>query len=395
MGADGAFQYLGLTLNVFLVDVLLSGDNAVVIALACRALPAHQKRQGMLLGAGAAIAMRVMLALVAGAFLQIPSLKLLGGLALIGIAIQLIIDGGLRDGTDLAEGKLARSTTSLSSVVLTIVVADVVMSTDNVIALAAVAQGNVAVLALGLSLSVPFLMGGSWYVSSLLVRLPSLVPLGGAMLGWFGGSIASSDVLYADWVDHQSPALHVAVPALCALYVLLQARIMAEARGGAMALRPTPRIGHPVESAPRADLVAVADATPSSVIVAPGGARVEWHRATLLRWGLGATGVAGAIGLGVLAWNTQWLPTPAKLVRYECSNGAYLYYRIGGQRIAASVGDRRVTGVVLSNNLIDWGNLHAASMKLGTVPPTHVIFGSAQTLRVDGGLFDGQTCNAR
>jgi hypothetical protein len=106
-------------------------------------------------------------------------------------------------------------------------------------------------------------------------------------------------------------------------------------------------------------------------------------------------GVAGLIGLGILAWTTQWLPTPGELVRYECSNGAFLYYRPGAQRIAVSMGANRVNGVILSNNFIDWGNYHDASMKLGTVPPTRVTFGSAQTLRVDGGLFNGLACSAR
>ena len=394
MGADGAFQYVGLTLDVFLVDILLGGDNAVVIALACRSLPAAQKRQGMLLGAGAAIALRILLSLGASALLQIPLLRLLGGLTLVGIAIHLIVDNGLRDDADRLGSGHGDPTMSISSAVLTIVVADVVMSADNVIALAAVAQGNVMVLALGLSLSVPFLMGGSWYVSSLLVRHPFLVPLGGAMLGWFAGRIASSDVLYADWVDHQSPALHVVVPALCALYVLLQARIMADARGAAMPLRPAQATRRSFRSSAPPGVASVS-LPPSSSVDATGPARGRPQRSTLLRWAFGVMGMAGLVGLGILAWTTQWLPTPGELVRYECSNGAFLYYRPGAQRIAVSMGANRVNGVILSNNFIDWGNYHDASMKLGTVPPTRVTFGSAQTLRVDGGLFNGLACSAR
>jgi len=395
MGADSAFQSLGLTLDVFLVDALLSGDNAVVIALACRSLPASRRLQGMLLGAGAAIALRILLSLVASAFLQVPLLRLVGGLALVGIAIRLIVDEGLPDDADRAGSRFRGRSTSVSSAVLTIVIADVVMSADNVIALAAVAQGNVAVLVLGLSLSVPFLMGGSWYVSSLLVRLPFLVPLGGALLGWFAGSIAASDALYADWIDQQSPALHLVVPTLCALYVLLQARIMADARGAALALRPSRGSRAPVEGASHPSVASLPPAPPSSAAVASGAARAGWRGSTLFRWGLGATGVAGAVGLGALAWNTQWLPTPARLARYQCSNGADLYYRLGGQRIAVSTGPNRVNGVILPNNFIDWGDYHDASMKLGTVPPTRIVFASAQTLRVDGGLFNGLTCSAR
>jgi YjbE family integral membrane protein len=426
MGAD-AFQYLSLTLDVFLVDLLLSGDNAVVIALACRSLPAPQKRQGMLFGAGAAIALRILLALIASAFLRIPLLRLIGGLALVAIAIQLIVDeppGGAAQGGAGSRGP----TTSISSAVRTIVIADVVMSADNVIAVAAVAQGNVTVLVLGLLISVPFLMGGSWYVSSLLVRFPWLVPLGGALLGWFAGDIASSDVLYADWIEHQAPALRLAVPALCALYVLLQARIMADARPAARAMRPARETRQPpaapvpvIASGSAGSAVVAASADPAGARFAPAGddaiasavpagpeptprasaavatapAPFRPRRSTLLRWALGAAGFAGAIGLGSVAWTTRWLPSPGKLARYECSNGAFLYYRPGGQRIAVSRGDSVVNGVILYNNVIDWGNYHQASMKLGTVPPTRVLFGNAQTLQVEGGLFNDVTCRAR
>jgi len=142
--ASGA-QALTLTLQVLFLDLLLSSDNALVIALACRSLPARQKRQAMLLGTGAAIGLRVVLTLVAAAVLQVPLLKLLGGLALLVIAVQLTTGDApaLEAGQSMAP---MRSADNLSSVVGTIVLADLVMSTDNVVALAAVAQGSVSVL---------------------------------------------------------------------------------------------------------------------------------------------------------------------------------------------------------------------------------------------------------
>ena len=239
MGIDSIVLYLNLTLEVFFLDLLLSGDNAVVIALACRSLPDRQKRQAMLLGTGIAILLRVLLTLVASAVLQVPLLKLLGGVALTVIAIQLTLDDPyavIGDNEKLPGGGAGRA--DLLSVIGTVVVADLVMSTDNVVALAAVAKGSVAVLALGLLLSVPLLMFGSWYVTALLKRYPVLPRLGGAMLGWFAGDIAVSDPLYAGWIEQQSPALSVVVPVLVAAYVLLQSRIIEQSRASATALRP-------------------------------------------------------------------------------------------------------------------------------------------------------------
>ena len=198
MGADSAVQYLSLTFEVFLVDLLLSGDNAVVIALACRGLPEPQKRQGLVFGTAAAIGLRIVLTLAAGLVLRAPFLRLLGGLALIGIAIRLAAEGEGSDSNGRAFPVRFQETRSrVFSAVRTIVVADLVMSVDNVLALAAVAGGNVVVLALGLLLSVPLLMAGGWYLSSLFARFPSLVSLGGAMLGWFAGDIVVSDTVYA------------------------------------------------------------------------------------------------------------------------------------------------------------------------------------------------------
>ncbi|MEO8857398.1 MAG: YjbE family putative metal transport protein, partial [Burkholderiaceae bacterium] len=243
MGFDSAFQYLNLTLEVFFLDLLLSGDNAVVIALACRSLQVGQRRQAMLIGAGLGIALRILLTSIAGLVLRIPALKLLGGIALTAIAVQLTLDDPEPAPSSKAAGARAGSgRAEILSAIGTVVVADLVMSTDNVIALAAVAKGSVAVLALGLLFSVPLLMFGSWYVTGLLQRYPLLTQCGGALLGWLAGDIAVSDPLYAGWVAHQSPALGLVVPALGAVYVLLQSRIIQQARIGAAALRPVRRI---------------------------------------------------------------------------------------------------------------------------------------------------------
>src|ERR1022692_370306 len=147
MGFDNVFHYLNLTLEVFYLDLLLSGDNAMVIALACRSLPPEQTRRAMVIGIEGAIALRILLTTVAGLLLHIPLLKLVGGIALTGIAIKLTVEDA---GDTESDKRPPRNPPGLWSAVGTIVVADLVMSVDNVVALAAVAQGSIFVLTMGL-----------------------------------------------------------------------------------------------------------------------------------------------------------------------------------------------------------------------------------------------------
>jgi len=235
MGFDNLFHYLNLTLQVFVVNLLLSGDNAVVIALACRSLPPELTRRAMLIGIDGAIALRILLTTVASFLLHIPLLKLVGGVALTVIAIKLTIEEQAETESDQSSPK---NPSDLWSAVGTIIVADLVMSVDNVVALAAVAQGSIFFLALGLLMSVPLLMFGSLFVAALLRRYPLLKRGGGAMLGWLAGDIAISDPLIIDWVNQQSPALTVVVPILVVAFVLIESRIIEDAQATAYSLRP-------------------------------------------------------------------------------------------------------------------------------------------------------------
>jgi len=235
MGFDNFFHYLNQTLEVLFVNLLLSGDNAVVIALACRSLPPKLTRRAMWIGIDGAIALRILLATVASFLLSIPLLKLVGGVALTVIAIKLTVER--HGGTDSDESP-RKNSPGLWSAVGTIIVADLVMSVDNVLALAAVAQGSIFILSMGLLMSVPLLLFGSLLVSALLRRYPLLKRAGGAMLGWLAGEIAVSDPLILDWVNQQAPALTVVVPILVVLFVLMESRIMEDAQATAYALRP-------------------------------------------------------------------------------------------------------------------------------------------------------------
>ncbi|HEX8978419.1 MAG TPA: YjbE family putative metal transport protein [Parasulfuritortus sp.] len=233
MGIDGTFQFFGISLQVFLVDLLLSGDNAVVIALACRSLPAKQRRQAMIYGAGAGILLRLILSLTVNLVLLLPLLKIIGAIALLLIAIDLMTEE-----EEIAENQEGSANHTLSAAVMTIVAADLVMSLDNVVALAAVSHGSFLFLGLGLLLSVPLLIFGSGLLSRLMDEMPGLITLGGALLGWVAGGIAVTDPLIAGWVDTQSPALTLVVPLATALLAVMQSRrLVAERR----LLGPQPR----------------------------------------------------------------------------------------------------------------------------------------------------------
>lgn len=228
MNLDIIAQYLAPVIEVFLIDLLLSGDNAVVIGLACRSLDPVSRRKAIIFGTWAAILMRIGLTLVIASLLAIPGLKLVGGAALTLIAIRLLVveDEGAPDA--LASDGVDAKPQGIVTAVGIVVIADFVMSLDNVVALAAVAQNNAGILVFGLLLSIPLLMFGGFAISGLLERFPILIVAGGALLGWISGDIAMSDPLIASWASTQSPFLVPTMPWLIAAFVILQARFINE-----------------------------------------------------------------------------------------------------------------------------------------------------------------------
>jgi YjbE family integral membrane protein len=274
MDLDTIVHYLGLTLEVFYLDLLLSGDNALVIAIACRSLPPERTRRAMMIGIQGAVALRIGLTTMAGLLLHIPLLKLVGGIALTGIAVKLTIE----EAGERKSGK-APSTKpgGMWSAVGTIVVADLVMSVDNVVALASVAQGSIFVLAAGLLMSVPLLMYGSLFVTALLRRYPLLKRAGGALLGWLAGAIAISDPLITDWISQQAPALTIVVPILTVVFVLVESRIMEKAQAAALEMRPKrgpqPAIADSrsavIEEAPARAVIASSTRTVAAIVASP------------------------------------------------------------------------------------------------------------------------------
>ncbi len=202
--------YLNQIFQVFIVDVMLSVDNAVVIAMACRGVPHDLRGRVLWGGTAAAIVLRIILAMGIGLVIALPGLRLVGGVVLLWIAVKLVAGEPHRDKRD--PGKVVAEQTAWRALGA-VIVADLVMSLDNVLALASISQGNFVVLAAGVAFSIPLLIGGSRLTGALLTRFPLTVLLGGGLLGWIAGDIAVSDPLVRGMFPH--PVAH-AIPAVAA-----------------------------------------------------------------------------------------------------------------------------------------------------------------------------------
>ena len=203
--------WIGLVKIVW-INIILSGDNAVVIALAARSLPPHQQKQAVFWGSGAAVVLRIVLTVVAAKLLELSFLQIIGGCLLLWIGYQLLDS----DEDDAGE---AKTYGSLMAAVRTILLADLVMSLDNVIAVAAAAHGSILLLVLGLAVSIPLVIFGSTLMIKLMERFPVIVLLGAALIGWVGGeTIANDTALHGYAMAH--PSLHYIAAALGAALVV-------------------------------------------------------------------------------------------------------------------------------------------------------------------------------
>ena len=212
--------WIGL-MKIIWINIILSGDNAVVIALAARSLPPHQQKKAILFGSGAAVVLRIVLTVVAVQLLALSYLQIIGGLLLLWIGVQL-----LSENDEEEEGEVKQA--SLMSAIRTILIADIVMSLDNVIAVAAAAKGSTTLLIIGLAISIPLVIFGSTLMIKLMERFPIIVTLGAALIGWVGGETIVSDVALKSALE-ANPSLHYICAALGAVLVVglgkyLQAR---------------------------------------------------------------------------------------------------------------------------------------------------------------------------
>ncbi|MBN9090758.1 MAG: TerC family protein [Reyranella sp.] len=185
-------------LQIIIVNVVLSGDNALVIALACRNLPKKHQKPAILIGSAGAIILRIIFVLIVDQLLKIGYLKLIGGLLLVWIGVKLV--QGEEEGGDGVKGE-----GSMWAAVRTIIIADAVMSLDNAIAIAAAAHGDTTLIVLGLIISIPLIIFGATLIMLLLNRFPIIVVAGGGLLGWIAGEVLATDPAYAEWLAARLP----------------------------------------------------------------------------------------------------------------------------------------------------------------------------------------------
>ena len=202
----GSPQFWVAALEIIVINILLSGDNAVVIALACRNLPPKQRKVGIFWGVVGAVVLRVILTFFAVQLLLLPYVQLVGAALLVWIGIKLVAE-------DEGDGPEVAASDRLISAVKTVIIADLVMSLDNVIGVAAAAKGNLLLLVFGLVVSIPLVVIGAQLIMKLIERLPWLVIAGGGLLGYIAGEIATSDTAVKAWIDTSAPSLHYVAPA--------------------------------------------------------------------------------------------------------------------------------------------------------------------------------------
>ena len=214
--------------QIIAIDILLGGDNAVVIALACRRLPDHQRARGIFWGVVGAIGLRIVLIFFALHLLELPWLKVVGAGLLVWIGIKLMLPEDDDDGVAAVAGSA-----TLIGAVRTVVLADAVMSVDNVLAVAGAAHGDMNLVIFGILVSIPVIVWGSRLVLAMMDRFPFVITLGGALLGWIAGVMLVGDVATAQWSAVHIPHAHVSAGAAGAVIVVVFGRWLAGRRAPA------------------------------------------------------------------------------------------------------------------------------------------------------------------
>jgi YjbE family integral membrane protein len=234
-------NFLSQILRIVVIDLVLSGDNAVVIGMAAHSLEPRQRKQAIILGGAAAIGLRVALTAIAAFLLRLRGLQAGGGLLLLWIAVKL-----LKQEEESHEG--LKSAATMKGAIATILVADFIMSLDNVLGVAAAAKGSLLLLVIGLGLSIPLIVYGSTLILKLMNRFPAIVTVGGGVLGWVAGEMAIADPIVGPLVESDAQWLHGAAPMLGAIMVIVVGTMLARSRA---TKSPQPEaILIPTESAP-------------------------------------------------------------------------------------------------------------------------------------------------
>jgi YjbE family integral membrane protein len=218
--AGSAPNFWTMWFQIVVLDLVLAGDNALVIALAVRNLPPRQQWLGRIWGTLGAVGLRLLFIGIVTYALAVPFLQAIGGALLLWIAVKLLN----QESGDGGEAHGVKQGTSLLDAIRIIIVADVVMSLDNVLAVAGAAHGNVLAVVLGIGISIPIVIGGSSVISVLLARFPLLIDLGAAILGWVGGRMLLDDPAVGSWLGPVDPLVHRIFQGVLALGVVAVGR---------------------------------------------------------------------------------------------------------------------------------------------------------------------------
>ena len=212
--------FVGL-ISIITINIVLSGDNALVIALASRNLSGKRRKYAVILGGAGAILLRILLTFVAIYLLKVPYLQLIAGFLLLWIAVKLV--------RQEAEHENVEATANLGEAIRTIIAADLVMSLDNVIAIAGVAKGNITLLSIGLAISIPIIIWGSKLINALIARWPIIIIIGAAFLGWTAGDMVASEQKLS-WIFAEYPWSTEAISIVFAAFVLVMSTVTLKKR---------------------------------------------------------------------------------------------------------------------------------------------------------------------
>ena len=218
--------------QICVINILLSGDNAVVIALACRNLPLKQQKQAFAIGAIGVIVLMTALTAFAAYLMSLPYLEIIGSVLLIWIGIKLLAPGDAEDG----DGKVSAS---FWDAVKTIIIADIVMSLDNVLGMAGAAKGHLGMLFIGMVITIPLILFGSALIMKLMERFPIFITFGAGLLGWVAGEMAIADPAFKDAIESHAHYMDFVAPVLGAAAVVIVGRVLAKRQEAAAGDRET------------------------------------------------------------------------------------------------------------------------------------------------------------
>lgn len=213
-----SLDFLSRLASIVIIDLILAGDNAVVIAMAVRSLPREQRRKGIIFGAGAAVVLRVALTFFVSQLLQISYVKLIGGALILWVAVKLFVEGAPEDG-------MQKESSTISQAIKTIVIADISMSLDNMLAVGGASGGSIFLLLFGLGLSIPFIVFTSNLLTMLMDRYPVIIYIGAAILGKVGGEMIITDPAVVGYLE-PSKLLQYSVEAVFAIGVIAVGKVM-------------------------------------------------------------------------------------------------------------------------------------------------------------------------